>query len=357
MLKRLERPNLIAPRVLSWFQKYGRHKLPWQINPTPYRVWLSEIMLQQTQVTTVLAYFERFTQKFPTIELLACANQDEVLSLWSGLGYYSRARNLHKCAQIIHEQYQGQWPMDVALLEKLPGIGRSTAGAIVSLSSNTFAPILDGNVKRVLTRFFAMDFPLPKVLWEKAEELTSKEHPKNYNQAMMDLGATVCTRTKPRCTLCPLQEDCKAYDQEKRTGKPAQEYPQKKSKAAVPVIHKKFLLILSEDQSALWLYKRPPVGIWGGLWSLPELALEEDLSLWLNQKGLHELERQELAPLKHTFSHYILHLHPVKITVSRSLISNTCHETGDSGSFYSFQNPWPGGLSAPIIKLINLSCS
>ncbi len=307
-------------------------------------------MLQQTQVTTVLAYFERFTQKFPTIEHLAKANQDEVLSLWSGLGYYTRARNLHKCAQIIHEQYRGEWPMEVSLLEKLPGIGRSTAGAIISLSNNVYAPILDGNVKRVLARFLALEAPSPKLLWEKAEEFTSKDRPKNYNQAMMDLGATLCSRTKPRCMICPLENDCEAYSQEKNGGKLAQEYPKKKTKAKLPVIHKQFLLITPTDQSALWLYKRPPTGIWGGLWSLPELEMEEEVSSWLQKKGLEEQTKQSFFPIKHVFSHFILHLHPIKITtkVAASFVKD------DTAGFYPLEAPWPGGLAAPISKLIML---
>lgn len=339
-----------SEKILSWFDTHGRHSLPWQINPTPYRVWLSEIMLQQTQVTTVLAYFDRFTQKFPTVEHLAKADQDEVLSLWSGLGYYTRARNLHKCAKIIHEQYAGQWPMEVSLLEQLPGIGRSTAGAIISLSSNIYAPILDGNVKRVLTRFLALENPSLKFLWEKAEEYTSRTRPKNYNQAMMDLGATLCTRTKPRCTVCPLEKECEAYTQEKKGGKAAQEYPQKKIKAKVPVIHKKFLLIVAENLSELWIYKRPPTGVWGGLWSLPELEMEEDISLWLQKKGLEEKTRQTFFPIKHIFSHFVLHLHPIKITVKTR--ASFIQESTEG--FHSLNNPWPGGLAAPISKLINL---
>ncbi len=339
-----------SEKILSWFDKHGRHSLPWQINPTPYRVWLSEIMLQQTQVTTVLAYFERFTKKFPTIEHLAQADQDEVLSLWSGLGYYTRARNLHKCAKIIHELYGGEWPMDVSLLEQLPGIGRSTAGAIISLSNNVYAPILDGNVKRVLSRFLAIETAAPKFLWEKAEQFTSKERPKNYNQAMMDLGATLCTRTKPRCTICPLESACQAYTQEKKGGKAAQEYPAKKTKAKLPIIHKKFLLIETEDHAALWLYKRPPTGIWGGLWSLPELEIDTDESSWLKEKGLIACTMQTFFPIKHVFSHFILHLHPIKITAQA--IPSSIKE-GTEG-FYSRKEPWPGGLAAPISKLINL---
>lgn len=353
-------PHNFSKKILSWFKQHGRHTLPWQVDPTPYRVWISEVMLQQTQVTTVLAYFQRFTQQFPTIEDLAKAHQDEVLSLWSGLGYYSRARNLHRCAQIIVEQYQGHWPMEVALLEKLPGIGRSTAGAIISLSGNHFAPILDGNVKRVLARYFAIDcWPgeskIQQFLWEKAEQLTSKENPKNFNQAMMDLGSLICTRTKPRCSTCPLQEDCQAFYQEKTLGKPAHEYPRKKPKASIPSIHKQFLLISLHNQTSIWLYKRPPIGIWGGLWSLPELNMEEDAHQWVFKKGFHCLKTRSLPSFKHVFSHFILHLHPVQIIVETD--TYYVMEEQECG-FYSFESPWPGGLAAPISKLLqHLYCT
>lgn len=357
---------MFAEKILSWFDKHGRHSLPWQIDPTPYRVWISEVMLQQTQVSTVISYFQRFVERFPTIEHLALAPLDDILSLWSGLGYYSRARNLHKCAQIVWSQYQGNWPMDVSILETFPGIGRSTAGAIISLSNNHFAPILDGNVKRVLARFFAVDnWPgetkTQKFLWEKAEELTSKHRVKNYNQAMMDLGATICTRTKPQCTQCPLKEDCKAYHQEKIADHPpgylAREYPRKKPKASLPVIHKQFLLVYSKDNQIL-LYKRPPVGIWGGLWSLPELSMEEDLKEWAKKNGMHGIKTFSLPIRKHVFSHFILHLHPTQIFVETTTASLPLkiNEQTESG-FYGFDSPWPGGLAAPILKLMEESYS
>lgn len=312
-------------------------------------------MLQQTQVNTVIAYFQRFIEKFPTIECLAKAPLDDVLGLWSGLGYYSRARNLHQCAKIICSQYQGHWPMDVSVLETLPGIGRSTAGAIISLSNNHFAPILDGNVKRVLSRFFAIktwpgESNTQKILWEKAKLLTSQENPKNYNQAMMDLGATICTRTKPLCTHCPLENDCQAFQEEKKTGISAHQYPYKKPKTAIPHIHKQFLLILPENKTSIWLYKRAPTGIWGGLWSLPELFMEENPNQWAEKNGFGCLKTQLLPIRKHVFSHFILHLHPMQIIVKSEKVSKIkeAHECG----WYKLDAPWPGGLSAPIMKLI-----
>ena len=365
---------MFSEKVLSWFDLHGRHSLPWQIDPTPYRVWISEVMLQQTQVTTVIDYFNRFISRFPTIKHLAEAHQDDVLSLWSGLGYYSRARNLHKCAQIIHKQYHGQWPMDVPTLETLPGIGRSTAGAIISLSNNYFAPILDGNVKRVLARFFALPYwpgesKMQKLLWEKAEMLTSQQRTRDYNQAMMDLGATICTRTKPRCTTCPLQEECLAYREEKEQqlspGQLALTYPKKKPKAAIPVIHKRFLLMVSPEQQQIWLYKRPPTGIWGGLWSLPEFDMDENVEEWVLRQGFDPSMNQIALPVrKHVFSHFILHLHPILIVVHNPSLAhlkrsnasaNVIREKNESG-WHTFGTPWPGGLSAPIAKLIEEAC-
>lgn len=340
--------------VLSWFDKHGRHSLPWQKDATPYRVWVSEIMLQQTQVKTVLTYFEQFTHQFPTIFHLAKAPLDDVLSLWSGLGYYNRARNLHQCAQIICNKYHGEWPMDIALLEALPGIGRSTAGAIISLSHNHFAPILDGNVKRVLARFFAVEqwtgeTKTQQWLWEKATVLTSQERPKDYNQAMMDLGAMICTRTKPNCPECPLRQECQAFQQEKNLGISVLMYPKKKIKKPVPIIHKQFLLILSHDASSLWLYKRPPVGVWGGLWSFPELEMEEDVKEWLDKNGFSAYQIETLSSRKHIFSHFVLHLYPLKICVKS--ISSRIHESSEAG-WHSLDTPFPGGLPAPIMKLI-----
>lgn len=351
-------PFSFSKNVLTWYDRHGRHSLPWQQDQTPYRVWISEIMLQQTQVNTVIPYFERFILRFPSIETLAEAPLDDVLGLWSGLGYYSRARNLHQSAKIIVERYQGHWPMDVPTLETLPGIGRSTAGAIISLSHNQFAPILDGNVKRVLTRFFAIaDWPgnnkIQQMLWEKAEQLTAKRRVRDYNQAMMDLGATLCTRTKPRCLQCPLEEHCIAFQQSNTTDIPVTAYPGKKPKAIIPIIHKQFLLIYPKDKTAIWLYKRPPTGIWGGLWSLPELSMEETIEPWMQKKGFSLVKSKKLLPLKHIFSHFVLHIHPVHIIVDTDKQStSSVMETSECG-WYPINKSWPGGMPAPILKLIN----
>jgi len=349
----LKHASDFAENVLAWFEQHGRHNLPWQINPTPYRVWVSEIMLQQTQVSTVIPYFERFMQKFPSVEELAKADLNDVLELWAGLGYYTRARNLHQCAQIVAFHYQGNWPDSVEAVEKLPGIGRSTAGAVLSLSRNQFAPILDGNVKRVLSRYFAIEgWPgnskVQQHLWEKAEILTPAKRTKDYNQAMMDIGAIICTRTKPQCSLCPLNQGCLAFQRNQTTL-----YPGKKAPKKNPVIHRQFLLLTPENKDAVLLYKRPPAGIWGGLWSLPELELEETITGWLQKYGLTASEIKTLSPVKHLFSHFTLHLHPVWITLKEKSLSSNVIMEASLQHWHYFDNPLPGGLPAPITRIID----
>jgi A/G-specific adenine glycosylase len=306
-----------SQQVLNWFSQHGRKNLPWQKPRTPYRVWISEIMLQQTQVATVIDYFQRFIKRFPAVETLAAANLDDVLTLWAGLGYYSRARNLHRTAQIIQQQYHGKFPQQLEQLQTLPGIGRSTAGAIMALSMNKRAAILDGNVKRVLSRVHAVDgSPTnPKVikqLWKLAEQYTPEKNIAEYTQAMMDLGATICTRSKPKCTQCPLQKNCIAYQQ----GNPAQ-YPNKKITKTLPVraIH---LLILQNNKGEIFLEKRPPVGIWGGLWSLPECPLDQDVQQWCTEKYFcHTKSQKTLPAFRHTFSHFHLDITPVVIKIDQ----------------------------------------
>lgn len=299
-----------ADKVLVWFDRHGRKDLPWQQNPTPYRVWVSEIMLQQTQVTTVIPYYQRFMQQLPDIISLANAPDDQVLKLWEGLGYYSRARHLHKTAQIIRDQYKGEFPHTLEAVQALPGIGRSTAGAILSLSMGQAHPILDGNVKRVLARYHAVAgwSGEPKVmqqLWHYAEQHVPTERNAAYTQAMMDMGATFCTRTKPTCLLCPLQTDCQAFKQGNPTAYPAKKptkvQPEKTAAA----------LVLYNAQGEILLQKRPPTGIWGSLWSFPEFADQTEVVDWLaNYYPKADLPLQPLPRMTHGFSHYTLHLQP-----------------------------------------------
>ena len=253
--------------VLSWFKSNGRKNLPWQVEATSYKVWVSEIMLQQTQVVTVIPYFERFMKRFPDVHTLADATLDDVLHHWTGLGYYARARNLHKSAKIITSKYQGSLPLSFDEIITLPGIGRSTAGAILSLSHSKRFPILDGNVKRVLTRYHGIKgWPGKKKvenkLWEIAELHTPKKSIKQYTQAIMDLGATVCTRRNPDCDLCPLMLSCFAKEKNKQHN-----FPEKKPRAAIPERDTIFA-ILENDCGEILLEQRPLNGIWGGLWSV-----------------------------------------------------------------------------------------
>jgi len=336
--------------VLAWYHKHGRKHLPWQQDITPYRVWVSEIMLQQTQVTTVIPYFERFMQRFPDVFSLAQAEQDEVLHLWTGLGYYARGRNLHACAQKIVELYQGEFPRSVEQLSELPGIGRSTAGAIASISMGVRAPILDGNVKRVLTRFYAVEgWPgttaIQKQLWQVAEQLTPEHSHREYTQTMMDLGATLCTRSKPACGICPLQPQCEGY----KTGKPTQ-FPNSKPKKEKPEKHT-ILLMIENSAGELYLEQRPQQGIWGGLWSFPEVKNEDDAHSWLKQQLGCDGEVQWLDSFRHTFSHYHLQIQPMKIR-----LQHQSQQIGEaSGHWYNPANPSELGLAAPVKKLLHLS--
>ncbi|MEN9917523.1 MAG: / specific adenine glycosylase, partial [Pseudomonadota bacterium] len=342
-------------KILDWFTQFGRTHLPWQQTQSPYPIWLSEIMLQQTQVATVIPYFQRFIEHFPTLSSLANADIDEVIRLWSGLGYYARARNLHRCAQTIEKQYSGQFPKDLLLLENLPGIGRSTAGAILALAFGQTASILDGNVKRVLTRFHAITgwsglSKVNKQLWSLAEHYTPKNKSiRPYTQAMMDLGALVCTRTQPKCTKCPLQNHCKAYNQDSIS-----KYPSPKPRKTIPTRIIQMLILVNKHQKIL-LEKRPPVGIWGGLWSLPECSITENMKNFCKKHYHCEIENpiKKYALLKHTFSHFQLEIRPVLIQVKHwhpPLMES------DRIVWYNRRQLASKGLAAPVKKLLNHLC-
>lgn len=332
--------------VLHWYDEHGRKHLPWQENPTPYRVWVSEIMLQQTQVTTVIPYFERFMQQFPTVDSLAAAPLDQVLHLWTGLGYYARARNLHKSAQTIIAEHHGQLPTSVEGLMTLPGIGRSTAGAIVSLSANQWAPILDGNVKRVLTRFYALEgWPgqrqVENQLWQYAEQLTSTDRPGAFNQVMMDLGATVCTRSKPACAECPLQKHCQAYALGKQ-----QHFPTPKKKSPLPVRERYFLMLRNQHKDVL-LVQRPTQGLWGGLWCFPEIDTTTCWQETLAHMNIAYHEHTQWSSFRHTFSHYHLDITPVLVEV------DAVHRVADNSERWVTPTaPGELGLAAPTKKLL-----
>lgn len=330
--------------VLEWFDDNGRKDLPWQQNITPYRVWISEIMLQQTQVNTVIPYFERFMASFPTIEDLANAHEDLVLQHWTGLGYYARARNLHKAAKQIWENHQGEFPKSVEKLTEIPGIGRSTAGAIAAISMGIRAPILDGNVKRVLARYHRIQgWPghsaTLKQLWSASEHYTPRYRVADYTQAMMDLGATVCTRSKPDCQHCPLNQSCEGL----ATGD-ALKYPEPKPKKQIPTKTTHMLLIENPNGSLL-MEKRPPSGIWGGLWSFLEETPE-------SLAAKHQLDIGEIEswpPIKHTFSHFHLMITPVHIRLNKE--PNSIMESNQQ-IWYNPQQPADFGVAAPVKKLL-----
>ncbi len=337
-------------RLLAWSKAHGRKELPWQLNPTPYRVWVSEIMLQQTQVGTVIPYFERFMERFPTIEVLASAPLDAVLQHWSGLGYYARGRNLHKAATLIVEQHAGCFPEQIEQVIALPGIGRSTAGAILSIACGQRHPILDGNVKRVLCRYCVVEgWPgqaaVERKLWRLADHYTPSMATAAYTQAIMDLGATLCRRSKPLCSECPVAQGCQALKQ----GRQAL-LPERRPKKALPTRHTTMLILRNAEQQIL-LQQRPPSGIWGGLWSLPEFATEVDPVEQSRERLGLDIEPIEIWPmLRHTFSHFHLEITPLLASLRGELPAvrdevAMVWQTMESDEL-------PMGIAAPVAQLL-----
>jgi len=336
-------PEGFARRMVAWQQQHGRQSLPWQNTQDPYRVWLSEIMLQQTQVSTVLDYFPRFLARFPDVATLAAAAQDDVLALWSGLGYYSRARNLHKCAQAVMGAFGGAFPRRAEDLQTLPGIGRSTAAAIAAFCFQERAAILDGNVKRVLTRVlgFQDDLALAKnekALWALAQDLLpaqASDMPR-YTQALMDLGATLCLPRKALCEACPVVSVCQAKAQDAPLAYPVKTRKLKRSSATL------WLLWAVNAQGQVWLQKRPDKGIWAGLFSLPVFDAEAQLlAAWPQGQAPTYIE-----PWKHVLTHRDLHLHPVQLSGSGKFAPAGEGQWVDAGA-------WPDlGLPAPVRMLL-----
>ena len=342
-----------AARLIAWQRQHGRHDLPWQNTRDPYRIWLSEIMLQQTQVSTVIPYYARFLARFPDVAALAAAPLDDVMALWAGLGYYSRARNLHRCAQAVVEQHDGAFPASVDALAELPGIGRSTAAAIASFAFGARATILDGNVKRVLARVFGVEgFPGEKrvenAMWTLAESLlpssTNDADVSAYTQGLMDLGATLCVRGKPECGRCPFATDCVAN----ATGR-QRELPAARPKKTVPT-RRTWMLVLC-DGDAVMLEKRPPSGIWGGLWSLPEAADETALAERAHAFGANG-GVSPLAPLTHTFTHFKLDIEPRIAELGRG--ASAAVAAGDAETAWvSLRDIDAYGVPAPVRKLLD----
>ena len=340
----------LAPALLAWWSLHGRRDLPWQQNPSPYRVWVSEIMLQQTQVATVARYYDTFMAAFPDVQALADAPADEVLHRWSGLGYYARARNLHRAAQLVRDQYGGIVPADFAALVALPGIGRSTAGAILALASGQRHAILDGNVKRVLARVFRVEglpgeSAVQRELWTLAERCTPTQYVAQYTQAIMDLGASVCARRKPACQLCPLRDGCLAY-----AAGLTEQLPARKLAKARPLRSCVLLLCTRADDGTVLLERRTETGIWGGLWSLPEISSIDTAGEWCSlQLGVAPEDLQVRPVLRHGFTHFDLDITPVECRLA--CVPLRAMES-DRWLWYNKTAPAKVGLAAPVTRLI-----
>ncbi|MDR5868294.1 A/G-specific adenine glycosylase [Halomonas koreensis] len=340
-------PDAFRRRLLAWFDVHGRHDLPWQHDRTPYRVWVSEIMLQQTQVATVIPYFERFMARFPDVRSLAAAEQDEVLHLWTGLGYYARGRNLHKAARVVVDEHGGDFPVhSLDAMAALPGIGRSTAGAIIAQSTGQRAVILDGNVKRVLTRLHAVaGWPgrpaVERRLWALAERYTPEARVVDFTQAMMDLGATLCRRGQPDCQRCPFEDVClaRARDETRR-------FPESKPKKATPKRQATMLLLQDADGRVL-LEQRPSAGLWGGLWCLPQFETDDALQAWLDAHALGARLEAPWASFTHVFSHFRLEITPRPARVAR------LDAVGEARRWVDPAAPGDIGLAAPVKGLLD----
>jgi len=338
-----------APRLLAWFETDGRKDLPWQRDPVPYRVWISEVMLQQTQVAAVIPYFEAFTRRFPDVRLLAEARLDEVLHLWSGLGYYARARNLHRAAQAVLDRHGGRFPRDLESVMALPGIGRSTAGAILALSGGERHPILDGNVKRVLARQFGVEgYPgeaaVEARLWALADACTPYGRLAEYTQAIMDLGATVCTRSRPACLLCPVNDTCIA-----RAGSREHQLPTPRPRAARPS-RAAWLVVAMRGGHKVLLERRPPSGIWGGLWGLPEFPTRAHALQWCGEHLSGAGKPRPAEPVRHAFSHFEYEMRPLVVHClgrAEMLRDDTRYR------WYDARQPAKIGLPKPVAALVS----
>lgn len=340
----------LAETLVAWQRQAGRHDLPWQQPITPYFTWISEIMLQQTQVNTVIPYFLKFIASFPDVDSLAQASQEAVLAHWSGLGYYARARNLHKAAQLMVAQHAGKVPANFEDLLALPGIGRSTAGAILAISHQLPYPILDGNAKRVLLRYHGIFDPPDKSdtlkqLWQLAESHTPNTDVDIYTQAVMDLGAGICTRSRPNCSACPLQTDCQAHQQQATAEIPAA----KSRRRSLPTRHCQ--LVILRHQQQLLLIKRPSNGIWGGLWCFPQLAEANELAAELPQH-LNDIQIEatvSLTAFKHTFTHFHLQIQPVLVELANSCVRL---ETDTTKTWQPLDKAVKLGIPKPVARLL-----
>ena len=309
-------PSSFSSRIVRWQRSHGRHDLPWQNTRDAYRIWLSEIMLQQTQVSTVLPYYERFLARFPDVAALAAAPADDVMALWSGLGYYARARNLHRAAREVVARFGGRFPTSFEDLESLPGVGRSTAGAIAAFSGGERRAILDGNVRRVLARHAGIEgdpssAPVLALLWETAESRLPSKDIEGYTQGMMDLGAELCAVRKPACLVCPVNADCVARLEDR-----VDELPGRRARAAPK--RRRIAMLVAISRGEVLLEKRPSSGIWGGLWSLPEADADADPARAIRDWGVTPAQVSPLEPFEHAFTHFTLEVAPWRIDVRKA---------------------------------------
>ncbi|UYO94236.1 A/G-specific adenine glycosylase [Pollutimonas sp. M17] len=345
------RLDAFAGTIVDWQKRHGRHHLPWQGTRDPYKIWLSEIMLQQTQVATVIGYYERFLSRFPDIASLAAASQEDVMPYWAGLGYYARARNLHRCAQVLCRDWGGAFPESSADIATLPGIGRSTAAAIAAFAHGERSPIMDGNVKRVFTRYFGIEGVTSErvteqLLWRTAEAALADADAAldmaAYTQGLMDLGSQRCTRSSPDCPLCPLQAHCYAHAHSRQG-----ELPAPRKKKASPERQCKMLILASSD--AILLEQRPPSGIWGGLWSLPEYEDERALATACSNWGLSPEEARKMAGLVHVFSHFRLHIEPWYLRAGAPVVA----EPAPGQAWIPINELSATALPAPVKKILD----
>ncbi len=342
--------SAFAEKIIQWQKRDGRHNLPWQNTCDPYQIWVSEIMLQQTQVSAVIGYYARFMTRFPTLQSLAETPIDDVMPYWAGLGYYARARNLHKAAQRIVDEFNGIFPTDFDAIWSLPGIGRSTAAAICAFAYGQSRPILDGNVKRVFARYFGIEGDIRSKtiedeMWMIAEREKPNKNIEAYIQGQMDLGATLCARGAPKCLLCPLEDSCVAH-REGRTDA----LPQRQAKKSIPHRETKMLVMLNANE--VYIERRPPTGIWGGLWSLPEIALDDDVADVVKNKINIALKQansiQPMPTIEHGFTHYSLTIYPVKIAVTKR--ASLASEPGSM--WLNLDDIKTAALPAPVKKIL-----
>lgn len=340
----------LASRICDWQRRHGRHHLPWQGTRDPYRIWLSEIMLQQTQVSTVIPYYQRFLERFPDIASLASADQEAVMPYWAGLGYYARARNLHRCAQVLVAEHGGRFPPAASDIAQLPGIGRSTAAAIAAFSWGERTPIMDGNVKRVFTRYFGVrGYPglraVEQRLWTLAEEALGHAAPDldmaAYTQGLMDLGSQVCTRSKPQCAQCPLAADCVANQHGLQPF-----LPERRPRRATP--ERRCAMLILHAEGHVLLEKQPDHGLWGGLWSLPRYDSSEELVEACRSMGVNATENGRMAGFVHTFTHFRLHIEPWRLETSYF-----CAEPDSPRDWVAFERLADTAVPAPVRGLLD----